>query len=151
METKICVNPNCERAGQALLLSEFNKNSGKKDGLNTACKLCSRARSLAHYYRDHEKSKNSYRERKRERVIENRQFMYDYYKQHPCVDCGEKDICCLDFDHLHNKEHHISRMVAEGYGLETILEEVSKCVVRCANCHRRKTAKDQNWYVDLDK
>jgi hypothetical protein len=27
-----------------------------------------------------------------------------------------------------------------------ILEELQKCDVRCANCHRRKTARDFKWF-----
>jgi hypothetical protein len=28
----------------------------------------------------------------------------------------------------------------------TILKELSKCDVRCANCHRRRTARDFKWF-----
>jgi hypothetical protein len=30
--------------------------------------------------------------------------------------------------------------------LNQVKNEIEKCDVRCANCHRRKTAKDFNWY-----
>ena len=32
----------------------------------------------------------------------------------------------------------------DGASWETLLSEIEKCVVRCANCHRRKTAREQN-------
>jgi hypothetical protein len=33
-----------------------------------------------------------------------------------------------------------------GYGWNRILAEIAKCQVRCANCHRRKTARDFKWF-----
>lgn len=57
---------------------------------------------------------------------------------HPCP-CGESDIRCLDFDHIRGeKDRNISRMVRDGYSLESIKREIEKCVVLCANCHRKK-------------
>jgi hypothetical protein len=61
-------------------------------------------------------------------------------------DCGEKNPVVLEFDHIQDKKCDISRMLANGLSIKTIKAEISKCEVRCANCHRRKTAKDYNWY-----
>ena len=59
-----------------------------------------------------------------------------------CIDCGEKDILVLEFDHVvGNKSMNISEMRSGLYSLKKIAEEIAKCEVRCANCHRRKTAK----------
>lgn len=51
-----------------------------------------------------------------------------------CVDCGYKEHpAALDFDHVHgNKVCNISKLRT----LKKIKEEIKKCVVRCANCHR---------------
>jgi hypothetical protein len=68
----------------------------------------------------------------------------EYLKSHPCVDCGESDICVLDFDHISNKTYGISNLIRRGKW-SVILKEISKCVVRCANCHRKKTAIEQGW------
>lgn len=75
--------------------------------------------------------------------------MMDFYKSHPCVDCGEDDPRVLDFDHLNNKKYNVSSLLRKEYSWDSILEEAAKCEVRCANCHRKKTARDQNHYTHL--
>ena len=56
-----------------------------------------------------------------------------------CVDCGERDARCLDFDHVRGvKTHNIAHMTA--CSRERVLAEIAKCDVRCANCHRKRTA-----------
>jgi L-lysine 2,3-aminomutase len=76
------------------------------------------------------------------------QWMLDYFSEHPCVDCGETDPVVLEFDHVRGeKVAAISFMIPRGYPMAKILAEVDKCDVRCANCHRRKTAKERNWYA----
>lgn len=65
-----------------------------------------------------------------------------YLDEHHCVDCGEADIRVLDFDHRPGvkKQYDIARMITQGIGWERIQAEIAKCDVRCANCHRRRTA-----------
>lgn len=79
----------------------------------------------------------------------NLQFVVDYLKQHPCVDCGETDPIVLEFDHLRNKRKEVSRLINDCVSIEILVEEIEKCEVRCANCHRRKTAKQFNWYEGI--
>jgi hypothetical protein len=56
----------------------------------------------------------------------------------------------LDFDHvLGMKVMVISRMVANGGSLGALQEEIAKCVSRCANCHRRKPARERGYYAWL--
>lgn len=67
----------------------------------------------------------------------------NYLKEHPCVDCDEKDIVVLEFDHIDSttKIDNVSTMITNRVSWSKILKEINKCEVRCANCHRRKTAK----------
>ena len=40
-------------------------------------------------------------------------------------------------------------MVSSILSWDTIMKEVAKCEVRCANCHRRRTAKQRGYYLYL--
>lgn len=73
-------------------------------------------------------------------------FLIEYLKVHPCVDCGENAIVVLEFDRMSLKSSDIALMLKNRYSLTAIEAEIKKCEVRCANCHRRKTAKNGNWY-----
>jgi 5-methylcytosine-specific restriction endonuclease McrA len=75
-----------------------------------------------------------------------RKFVYQYLLTHPCTSCGETDPTVLEFHHGGEKDKEVGRMIAQGYGVEALAAEISQCIVLCANCHRRLTAKENNWY-----
>ena len=62
-------------------------------------------------------------------------------KSKPCADCGIQYPCyVMDFDHVRGtKLDGISRMVSMVYTEEKLQEEIDKCDVVCANCHRERT------------
>lgn len=64
-----------------------------------------------------------------------------------CEHCGIDDIRVLDFDHLDPKlkSFSIARAINESYSWDKILEEIKKCRILCANCHRIRTAEQYNW------
>jgi len=68
-------------------------------------------------------------------------YVNKYLSENNCVDCGESDPIVLEFDHVRGeKSFNISDMVRKtGHSLVKIKEEIEKCDVRCANCHRRAT------------
>jgi hypothetical protein len=65
--------------------------------------------------------------------------MDNYKKLHPCVDCGETDYRVLQFDHIDpmTKIANVTRLASES-SMAAVIEEISKCEVRCANCHQLK-------------
>jgi hypothetical protein len=72
----------------------------------------------------------------------NVRLTYEYLLQHPCVDCGEADPVVLEFDHVNgDKDGNIGNMIGSGRTWRRLLIEIDKCEVRCANCHRRATAR----------
>lgn len=62
-------------------------------------------------------------------------------KDKPCADCGGSfPYWVMDFDHLSNKRFTISKVVRKAsITLALLLEEIAKCEVVCANCHRTRT------------
>ena len=58
-----------------------------------------------------------------------------------CVDCGGKfPLEVYDFHHIGEKDFTPSYLISNG-SLESIVEEINKCVLLCANCHRIHHAK----------
>lgn len=117
-------------------LSDFGK---KNNGLQPRCKECQRVALHKHYI----DNKSIYRQRSKVRKArvnkENAKRVIQYLQEHPCVDCGERDIIVLEFDHVRGTKYkNISKMVADGMSWETILLEIAKCDIRCANDHMRR-------------
>lgn len=116
--------------------SEFNKNSTKKDGLQTLCKSCMRIRFKAYYEKNREKQSRVVRERNLRIIAECREYIGNYLQQHPCVDCGNSDIRVLEFDHVRGEKRlGVATLARSGYGLNAVVKEIEKCEVRCKNCH----------------
>lgn len=85
------------------------------------------------------------RTKKRERDFMRRKEGYEYVarikESAPCKDCGHFfPAVAMDFDHLRDKIKSIATMVSAAYKLDLIKEEIAKCEVVCACCHRIRTA-----------
>ena len=134
----------CSKCGNLKPLSEFSfVHPAKMDGkLRPDCKACVRERSSKWYAADpiaHQKRMAKIRTASIKRAKE---LVAQYLSTHPCVDCGESDSVVLDFDHVRgHKISNVSHMVGRGYREWRLKAEIAKCEVRCANCHRRITAK----------
>lgn len=127
--------------------SEFHKS--KKKGLQAFCKAC--RKTIDHAYWKIRaldpvamSTKQAYG---KSRIKERHEMMFQYFMEHPCVDCGETDPIVLTFDHIRDKHFNVSDGMRQGYSMSTIWAEIAKCEVRCGNCHLRKTAKDFGWYT----
>lgn len=59
-----------------------------------------------------------------------------------CNDCGyNKNGYALQFDHMDGfeKKEAVSNLIRSDYGWDTIMAEIDKCEVVCANCHAIRT------------
>ena len=77
-------------------------------------------------------------------------FIRDYKSAHGCVDCGEKDWIVLELDHRDPSLKVLQPANMSRNSWDKIHEELAKCDVRCANCHRRRTYKEKHWMAKVD-
>lgn len=123
----------------------FARNVRKPDGRQSYCRACQKPRQAAWYARNKQKHIGNVKVRTVQTRKDRAAKLVDYLLAHPCVDCGEADPLVLDFDHVRgSKRANITELVAAGFAWKTIEDEIAKCQVRCANCHRRKTARERN-------
>ena len=86
-----------------------------------------------------------YKNRKRRIVVKRRRkqklrrWFHDRKRdEYSCQRCGEDHPACLDFHHVGEKDRGVAEMVNFGHSKESIQEETDRCVVLCANCHRKE-------------
>jgi hypothetical protein len=73
-------------------------------------------------------------------------YVVDVLSRHSCTDCGEDQPLVLEFDHVGKKRASVTTLAWREYSLETVIAEISKCEIRCANCHRRRTARERRHF-----
>lgn len=96
-----------------------------------------KAQGLNYYQRNKADVKRKNYERTKSYKQRNRQYVEDYLQEHPCIDCGYSDTRALEFDHVRDiKVCCVMDIAHAGYSLELLQEEIAKCEVRCANCHK---------------
>lgn len=131
--TKLCSACSLEKA-----LEEFNR---KGVDLQSRCRPCQRAYHRLYYQRNKSRfiaknRRNKNRQRKRLRAI-----LWGV-KQCPCQDCGDTfHPWVMELDHREGtkKEAAVANLASKGCTDARLLEEIDKCDVVCANCHRMRT------------
>lgn len=135
----------CSKCLKVLDENEFNWKF-KFTKRSYHCKECSRAYVKNHYLNNVDYY--TLKARKRDKMIKERSNLYigNYLQNHPCVDCNESNILVLEFDHRDRKikKGDIRVLVKNGISLDNLAIEINKCDIRCANCHRIKTAHESN-------
>lgn len=131
----------CTKCRQVKPLHCFSK---RKEKWRSRCKECislhrnkekDKERAKHNYYKDGGKSRAYASWRRR---LERRRKWYRELKATlRCSECEESRPACLQFHHKDpsQKTKAVARLILQGNKLETILEEIAKCEVLCANCH----------------
>jgi hypothetical protein len=141
LETKRCTGCGLERP-----TDEFPIKNLKTGRRGTRCRACRSAYGKLHY----QKNRDRYCARPRAPRHEQREpywaWVMNYLTSHSCVDCGETDPIVLQFDHRDGtvKVDAVGTMLNRA-SWASLLNEIAKCDVRCANCHRLRTAQQFDW------
>jgi hypothetical protein len=142
-ELKRCAN--CERF---LSPVDFAYKYPQRGILQSYCKACQKRRSREHYLRNRVAYKVRIARNNQRVRAANLDRLHTYLSTQQCLDCGIRDLAALEFDHRDPalKVSDVSNMVQKGFAWSTILSEIAKCDVVCANCHRRRTASQFDWH-----
>src|SRR5947209_1817076 len=138
----------CGRCGETKSIDQFSFRKKAAGARHSICKVCHGVYRATYVARHGTAGLHariySHTVRYRER---NRRFLNDYLSAHPCVDCGIADPIVLEFDHVSgSKRAALSAMAYSAATIETLRVEIAKCEVRCANCHRRRTAQSRGYW-----
>ena len=136
----------CGKCKELKPFVDFYKANTKTCGFGSYCKRCQHEHYKQRYHYRTKVLKMPWQPFKDQYKQRNRRFVFRYLLSHPCVDCGEADPVVLDFDHVRGtKRANLSFLIARAASVKTLRAEIDKCEVRCANCHRRRTAVQFNW------
>lgn len=126
--------------------AEFAFSDLKTGHRQSHCRACQSAYRHAHYLANRDAYITLEVARMAGYRDTNRALLLAHLLSHPCVDCGEFDPVVLDFDHRDpsSKRTEVARL-AGTKPWPQVLAEIEKCDVRCANCHRRRTARQYAW------
>ena len=123
----------CSSCQEEKLLSNFRKDKTQTSGYQPRCKICARQAGSVTYQKYREKTIA----RNYERQKAARQLVSNYRETHSCTYCDENDPVCLDFHHRDPKTKSFKLSSVTTQSTKTIMEEIKKCVLICANCHRK--------------
>lgn len=132
----------CNHCKISKSLSSFNIRATASDGLQRSCRICQSEMNKSYYKSTPERNKNRTKHRDEKLKIIKDITRPLFIKG--CVDCGNFFPDAMDFDHVRGKKFisisKIQDLRASHSEIEEILKnELLKCDVRCANCHRIKT------------
>ena len=109
----------CSKCGRELPLSAFPWRNKSKGTYRADCKECH-----SNYM------KQKYQQKKNE--------IQTLKSKLTCAKCGEKRGYVLDFHHINpqEKDETIARLTSNTSNINDVYDEIKKCIVLCANCHR---------------
>lgn len=79
-------------------------------------------------------------DRTRERGIRNRAAFREWKATLSCSRCPESHPACLEFHHLDPSGKDFALSAYASKSLARLKREAAKCIVLCANCHRKEHA-----------
>ncbi|CCA66262.1 HNH endonuclease [Erwinia phage phiEa116] len=128
---KVCSTCKIEKTSDS-----FAVNNSKKSGLQSSCKSCQNEKNKRRYAQSAER-RNSIGATRKITVDYNRKLMRRYKSFCGCKFCGEKEPVALDLHHLDPKGKDANPSTLLAGSKSRLKSEIRKCVVLCANCHRK--------------
>lgn len=115
--------------------SDFHK---MRNGWKTKCKDCCSKHNANYWLKNKGQKQTLARERRKKNAEAGQILVRAYLELYPCADCGIDDWRVLEFDHVRGEKlGNICNMMTGD--LDRLEQEILKCDVVCANCHKIRT------------
>ena len=125
-------------------VGEFNFKYRALGKRHSYCKECGSNLTRRHY----RNNKRQYLDRNYRALTRHREFMRRA-KSRPCADCGvQYPYYVMDFDHRDGATKSFMLSDITRATSKSLLREIEKCDVVCANCHRERT--HRRWVAGLE-
>lgn len=122
----------CNKCKQEKPLASFYPNKGCKQGVTGTCRDCSRVR-INKWYSDNRDRRQNVANVANQLKKRNLVLMFG----DKCLDCDTPyPDYVYDFHHLDPSTKDVNPSKALTWSAERAKEELDKCVMLCANCHR---------------
>jgi hypothetical protein len=125
----------CSKCGTGRPLTDYNFKNRSRGLRHSYCRDCGKELTRRHY----RQNKRQYLDRNLRAYARRRDFVRSV-KSRPCADCGiQYPYYVMDFDHRDGelKMYELNSVVR--MTMRDIIDEIGKCDVVCANCHRERT------------
>ncbi len=116
-----------------------------KHGKRSVCRLCKKNLNVE-YFKNNKATVLATNASNKKKKSEQIKQLITELKSVPCADCKQTfPTCAMDFDHQDGyvKWKAIGAIHSGGYSIDRIKQEIAKCQVVCANCHRIRTEKQR--------
>jgi len=133
MEEFIMNKKLCTGCNQELEVSSFRTNKTKKDGLQSQCIDCRKAYNKVHY----KQNKQVYVDKAKLTNAKIKVWYKEFKSTLSCSNCPENHPACLHFHHKDPTQKGFTIAAGVTFSKKKIKEEMSKCIVLCANCHAK--------------
>ena len=122
----------CCMCKEKLSDNAFHKNKASYDGLQSYCKTC---------FKEWKQKSPRWKNTRHKNYLKRKEISHKLLKElkiNGCAICGyDKNYAALEFHHVNpeDKKYCVAFRLMD-YPDKTILKELNKCVLLCANCHR---------------
>ena len=97
------------------------------------------------YHKDwYDMNKENRRKHIKERKFKIYEEVANFKSINKCKICKESNPVALDFHHLSDKKFEISKVSSSRCSFKHIMNEISKCILLCANCHRKEHYREKS-------
>lgn len=137
-EVRCATEKLCSTCGEIKPLAEFHRSSRYSDGRKTTCRICRNVQNRSYPIGEERYIRQRTRYKQLRKIIE-------IAKAQPCVDCGiQYPGPVMHFHHRDPKTKvaEVAKMVSRTE--KTLLAEIAKCDIMCANCHIIRHLKEES-------